>query len=177
MVTGRLRIALHGGLATFAAASALGSVFDGYAWILPVLGGIAVVVVVSELVRMSPLPAASGPLVAAAGVLCYITAAYSGSSAIAHVIPNGNSLDVLATVTRRGFHDIDKLSTPVPTHQGLVLLAVVGMAVVALVVDLLAVTMRRAAVAGLPLLATFALCTSVAKHGAGWVPFVLATTG
>jgi hypothetical protein len=177
MVTGRLRIALHGGLATFAAASALGSVFDGYAWILPVLGGIAVVVVVSELVRMSPLPAALGPLLAAAGVLCYITAAYSGSSAFAHVIPNGNSLDVLATVTRRGFHDIDKLSTPVPTHQGLVLLAVVGMAVVALVVDLLAVTMRRAAVAGLPLLATFALCTSVAKHGAGWVPFVLATTG
>jgi transglutaminase-like putative cysteine protease len=177
VVTGRLRIALHGGLATFAAATALGSVFDGYGWILPVLGGIAVVVVVSELVRMAPLPSALGPLLAAGGVLCYITAAYSGSTAYGHVIPSGSSLHVLAAVARRGFHDVDNLSTPVPTHQGLVLLAVVGMAAVALVVDLLAVTMRRAALAGLPLLAMFALCTSVAKHGAGWVPFVLATTG
>ena len=177
MVTGRLRIAFHGGLATFAAATALGSVFDGYGWIFPVLGGIAVVVVISELVRMSPLPAALGPLLAAAGVTGYVTATYSGSSAYGHVIPNSQSLHVLNTIARQGFHDIDKLSTPVPTHQGLVLLAVVGIAAVALVVDLLAVTMRHAAVAGLPLLATFALCTSVAKHGAGWVPFVLATTG
>ena len=177
MVTGRLRIAFHGGLATFAAATALGSVFDGYGWIFPVLGGIAVVVAMSELVRMSPLPAALGPLLAAAGVTCYVTAAYSGSTAYGHVIPNSTSLHVLSTIARQGFHDIDKLSTPVPTHQGLVLLAVVGIAAVALVVDLLAVTMRHAAVAGLPLLATFALCTSVAKHGAGWVPFVIATTG
>jgi transglutaminase-like putative cysteine protease len=176
-MTGRLRIAFHGGLATFAAATALGSVFDGYAWIFPVLGGIAVVVVISELVRMSPLPAALGPLLAAAGVTAYITATYSGSAAYGHVIPNGASLHVLSTIARQGFHDVDKLSTPVPTHQGLVLLAVVGIAAVALVVDLLAVTMRRAAVAGLPLLATFALCTSVAKNGVGWVPFVLATTG
>jgi transglutaminase-like putative cysteine protease len=177
VVTGRLRIAIHGGIATFAAATALGSVFNGYGWIFPVLGGIAVVVAMSELVRSSPLPAALGPLLAAAAVTCYITAAYAGSTAYGHVIPSSNSLHVLATVARQGFHDVHKLSTPVPTHQGLVLLAVVGIAAVALVVDLLAVTMRRAALAGLPLFATFVLCTSVAKHGAGWVPFVLGTTG
>ena len=177
MVTGRLRIAVNGGIATFAAAAALGSVFDGYGWIFPVLGGIAVVVAVSELVRWSPLPAALGPLLAAGAMTCYVTAAYAGSTAYGHVIPSGESLHTLATVARQGFHDVHKLSTPVPVHRGLVLLAVVGISAVALVVDLLAVTMRRAAVAGLPLLATFALCTSVAKHGAGWVPFVLGATG
>ncbi|HEX4655546.1 MAG TPA: DUF3488 and transglutaminase-like domain-containing protein, partial [Mycobacteriales bacterium] len=176
-MTGRLRIAIHGGIATFAAAAALGSVFDGYGWIFPVLGGIAVVVAVSELVRSSPVPAAFGPLLAAGAVTCYVTAAYAGATAYGHVIPSGDSLHLLATTARQGFHDVHKLSTPVPTHRGLVLLAVVGIAAVALVVDLLAVTMRRAAAAGLPLLATFALCTSVAKHGAGWVPFVLGTLG
>lgn len=177
MVTGRLRLAIHGGLATFAAATALGSVFAGYNWILPVLGGIAVVVAVSELVRVSPLPAALGPLLAAAGMTCYITAAYAGTSAYAHVIPSRESLHVLAAIARQGFHDVHKLSTPVPTHQGLVLLAVVGIAAVALVVDLMAVTMRRAALAGLPLLATFALCTSTAKNGAGIVPFAIGCAG
>lgn len=177
MVTGRLRLAIHGGIATLAAATALGSVFNGYGWLFPVLGGIAVVVAISELVRISPVPSALGPLLAAAAVTCYITAAYAGASAYGHVIPSTDSFHELATIARQGFHDVHKLGTPVPTHRGLVLLAVVGIAAVALVVDLLAVTMRRAALAGLPLLATFALCTSVAKEGAGWVPFVLGTTG
>jgi hypothetical protein len=65
----------------------------------------------------------------------------------------------------------------VPTHRGLVLLAIVGIAAVELVVDLLAVTLRRAAVAGLPLLAVFALSTSVAKGGVGWIPFGIGTAG
>jgi transglutaminase-like putative cysteine protease len=37
--------------------------------------------------------------------------------------------------------------------------------------------MRRAALAGLPLLAVFAVCTSVAKHGVGWAAFGVATAG
>ena len=176
-MNGRARVALHGGLATFAASSALGGVFHGYGWLFPVLGGILVVVVLSELVRMSPLPAAFGPIVAAGGMLLYITAIYSRAEAYWHFIPTGSSLNALADVARSGFHDVHKLTTPVPPHQGLVLLAVVGIAGVSLVVDLLAVTMRRAALAGLPLLATFALCTSVAKHGVGWVPFVFGTAG
>ncbi|HMC70106.1 MAG TPA: transglutaminaseTgpA domain-containing protein, partial [Mycobacteriales bacterium] len=149
----RTRIALHGGLATFAAASALGGVFNGYGWLFPVLGGIAVVVVLSELVRLSPVPATFGPIVAAAGMTAYITAVYAPADAYARFIPTGNSLNALADVARNGFHDVHKLTTPVPPHRGLVLLAVVGIAAVALVVDLLAVTMRRAALAGLPLLA------------------------
>jgi hypothetical protein len=64
-VNNRTRVALHGGLATIAAASALGSVFDGYDWLWPVIGAVAVVVVVSELVRWSPAPSAFGPVLAA----------------------------------------------------------------------------------------------------------------
>src|SRR4051794_8973748 len=114
-MTGRTSLAVHGGLATFAAATALGSVFDGYNWLLPVLGGIAVVVAVSELVRISPLPAAFGPLLTAGAVTCYITAAYADADAYGHVIPSGASLQTLATLARQGFHDVHKLSTPVPT--------------------------------------------------------------
>src|SRR4051794_23703968 len=105
-MSGRTRLAFHGGLATFAAATALGSVYDGYGWIMPVLGGIAIVVVMSELVRLSPLPAALGPLLAAGAVLCYVTAAYAGSAAYGHVIPSGGSLHLLGTVARQGFHDV-----------------------------------------------------------------------
>ena len=174
-MTARTRVAFHAALATVGAATALSAVFDGYGWLWPVVGGIAVVAVVSELVRHSPLPAALGPLLAAAAVTCYITALYAGRDAYWHVVPSTQSFTVLRHAARNGFSDVRALATPVPTHRGLVLITVVALAAVALVVDLLAVTMRRAALAGLPLLAVFALCTSVAKHGAGWIPFVLAS--
>lgn len=173
-MSGRTRVAIHGGLATLGAATALGAVFDNFSWVWPVAGAIAVVVIAGELVRRSPLPAALGPFVAAAGVLCYLTSLYAGDSAWGGVVPNQTSLAQLGDVARSGFTDIRKLAPPVPTHDGLVLLTIVGVASVALVVDLFAVTLRRAALAGLPLLAVFATGTSVAKHGAGWLPFTLA---
>ncbi|MDQ1706247.1 MAG: hypothetical protein QOF18_2613 [Frankiaceae bacterium] len=176
-MTGRTRVAVHGGVATLAAATALGSVFHGLGWLFPVIGVVVVVVAANELVRWSPLPSGLGPLVAAAGVTGYVTWLYAGASAHGRVIPSGRSLQVLGDTARAGFHDMRTLGTPVPTHHGLVLMAVVGVAGVALVVDLFAVTMRRAALAGLPLLTIFALCTSVARHGAGWIPFVIGTTG
>ena len=160
-----------------AAASALGAVFNGYGWLFPVLGAVIVVVVVAELVRWSPIPSGLAPLLAAGAVLCYLTATDTGSLAHGRVIPSSASLRALGDIARSGFHDVHELATPVPTHRGLVLLATVGIAAVALVVDLLAVTMRRAALAGLPLLAIFALCTSIAHSGAGWVPFVIGAVG
>src|SRR5207245_9340912 len=111
------------------------------------------------------------------GVLCQLTARYAGANAWLHVVPTRTSLRDLATVVRTGSHDIRTYGPPVPTHPGLVVIAVAGVAAVALVVDLLAVTMRRAALAGLPLLAVFATGTSIAKHGAGWLAFVLASSG
>lgn len=176
-MTGRTRVAIHGAIATIAAAFALSAVFDGWGWLLPVAGAVVVVVAVNELTRWSPLPSSLGPLLAAAGLLAYVTAVYAGATAYLHVIPSHASLDHLDAVARDGFHDVRTLGTPVPTHAGLVLLSAVGVAAIALVVDLFAVTMRRAALAGLPLLALFAVCTSVAKGGAGWLPFVVAAAG
>jgi transglutaminase-like putative cysteine protease len=176
-VNGRTRVALHGGVATLGAASALGAVFADFGWLWPVVGAVTIVVVAGELVRRSPLPAALGPLVAAAAVLCYLTWLYAGDTAVAGVVPTGSSLSALGDVARTGFTDVRKLAPPVPSHDGLVLLAVVGVASIALVVDLFAVTLRRAALAGLPLLAVFATGTSIAKHGAGWFPFTLAAIG
>jgi hypothetical protein len=176
-VNNRTRVALHGGLATIAAASALGSVFDGYDWLWPVIGAVAVVVVVSELVRWSPAPSAFGPVLAAGGVLVYLTVVYAGSAAWWGIVPNDPAMKLLGDTARDGFSDVRKLGTPVPTKDGLVLIATVGIAMVAMVVDLLAVTMRKAALAGLPLLSIFALCTSLARDGAGWQPFAIGTAG
>jgi transglutaminase-like putative cysteine protease len=176
-MTGRSRVAVHAGVATLAASSSLSAVYSDYGWLLPVAAAIAIVVGIGELVRRSPLPAALAPLLSAAGVLCLLTRLYTAHDAWLGIIPTSSSLAALGDVARAGFADVRKLAPPVPTHHGLELLAVVGVAGIALVVDLLAVTLRRAALAGLPLLAVFITGTSVAKHGAAWWTFVVATAG
>src|SRR3954452_14870319 len=176
-MTGRSRVAVSAGVATLAASSSLSAVYSDYGWLVPVAAAIAIVVGIGELVRRSPLPAAVAPLLSAAGVLCLLTHLYASRDAWLGIIPTSTSLSDLADVARAGFADVRKLAPPVPTHDGLELLAVVGVAGIALVVDLLAVTLRRAALAGLPLLAVFITGTSVAKHGSAWWTFVVATAG
>jgi hypothetical protein len=58
-----------------------------------------------------------------------------------------------------------------------VLLAVLGAGGVAVAVDLLAVTMRAVAAAGLPLLLLFAVPAAVLADGVGWWAFVLGGAG
>src|SRR4051794_15826448 len=176
-MSGRGRVAVHAGVATLAASMSLSAVYADYAWLLPVAAAVAIVIGVGELVRRSPVPAALAPLLGALGVLVLLTALYASGDAWLGVVPTPTSLGALGDVARTGFDDVRKLAPPVPTHDGLVLLAVVGVAAVALVVDLLAVTLRRAALAGLPLLAVFVTGTSVAKHGAAWWTFAVAAAG
>ncbi|HMC70686.1 MAG TPA: hypothetical protein VKJ07_16130, partial [Mycobacteriales bacterium] len=144
-MTGRSRLSLQAAIATLAASSALAAVFVDMRWLFPVAGAIFVVAGVNDLARRTPLAAAFGPVLAAAAVLVYITAIDTGSEAYARVVPTSSSLAALGDLARSGFNDIRALAAPVPSHKGLVLLAVVGVAAVELVVDLVAVTLRRAA--------------------------------
>jgi transglutaminase-like putative cysteine protease len=93
------------------------------------------------------------------------------------VIPGRSAFQTLGRLARNGFSDIHNSPAPAPAHKGLVLLTVVGVAAVALIVDLLAVTLRRAALAGLPLLALFTISTATARSGINLLEFVAAATG
>jgi transglutaminase-like putative cysteine protease len=176
-MSGRSRLTIASAGATIAAAMGFASIFKGWSWLVPVVIAVALVGGANEAVRRLRIPSPFGPLLAAVFVLCYVTLLDARQVAVGGVLPGPAALRALGDVARSGFTDIRRLSTPVPTHDGLVLLVVVSIAAVALVFDLLAVTMRRAALAGLPLLGVFAVCTSVAKHGVGWAAFGAATAG
>lgn len=172
---GRLTVASAG--ATFAAALSFSAVFEGWSWLLPVTIVIAIVFGSNEAVRRLRIPSPVGPFLAAVLVVWYLVLYDARAVAFSGFLPGPAALRMLGDVARTGFTDIRRLSTPVPTHPGLVLLVVIAIGAVALIVDLVAVTMRRAALAGIPLLAVFAVCTSVAKHGVGWLAFGVATAG
>jgi len=176
-MSNRSRLAVYAGLATLLCSAALGPVFGGLSWLLPVAGAIAIVAGVGELGRRFGVPLALTPLLAAGGVLVYVTTIFANRSAIGRVLPGPGALATLRQLVQEGFADIRVLSPPVPSRTGMVLITVVGVAAVALVVDLLAVTLRHASLAGLPLLALYAVPAAVVVDGVGWLPFVLGGVG
>lgn len=176
-MSSRTRLTIFSALATLLASAALGAVFDQLSWLLPVLGVIAIVAGIGELSRRFGLPAFLGPVLAAVGVLGYVTAVFAGEPAIGRLLPGPAAVASLREQVTSGFADIRVYAAPVPTHPGMVLITVVGVSAVALVVDLLAVTLRRASLAGLPLLALFAVPAAVVPKGVGVLPFLLGGVG
>ncbi|HEX3898584.1 MAG TPA: DUF3488 and transglutaminase-like domain-containing protein [Mycobacteriales bacterium] len=176
-MSGRLRLTLASMIATVATCASLAAVFASNGWALPVIGAVVLVSASCAAVRWSPLPSLFEPLVAAIVVTLWVTWRFASQQAVAGVIPNGAALSRLDTLARNGFTDIHKLPAPVPTHDGLVLITVIGVAVVALLVDLLTVTVRRAALAGLPLLALYTLCAASSHRGVNAFGFIAAGFG
>jgi transglutaminase-like putative cysteine protease len=176
-MSGPLRLTVAAMIATMCAAMSLAAVFASSGWVFPVIGAIVLVSGSCALIRWSPLPSFLEPLTAAAAVLVWVTWLYARTEARGGVIPDAASLSRLKVLARSGFHDVHKLPPPVPTHHGLVLITVLGVAVVALIVDLTTVTLRRSALAGVPLLALFTVCAATSKHGVNALAFAVAAAG
>jgi transglutaminase-like putative cysteine protease len=172
-MSGQQRLSMTGAAATAATALSLHTVFAGGGWFLPIMGAIFLVFATTSAARGARLPSVLHPILAAGVVLLWITFLDARQVAVAGFLPGPGALRQLGDVTRGGLKDVQRLATPVPTHRGVVLLAVVGVAAMSLVVDLLVVQFRRCALAGLPLLALFTTCAAVGRHGAGVFGYVV----
>jgi transglutaminase-like putative cysteine protease len=94
-----------------------------------------------------------------------------------HLVPTRGSVRALATLSDEGFRDIGRFAAPVTAVTGITMLATAGVVLIAVLVDTFAVTMRRPAVAGLPLLGLYAVPAAVAPDGVSWQSFVLGAAG
>ena len=112
-------------------------------------------------------------------LLLYLNLTLSGSKSFALLIPTGKSLHHLVTLMDSG-RQVAGGPPPVPDAAGVVLLAAASIGLAAIVVDVLAVRLRKPAIAGLPLLVIYmAPIATAAKIGgpSGIVTFFLAATG
>jgi transglutaminase-like putative cysteine protease len=91
-----------------------------------------------------------------AALLIYLNLWFAHGPAYGHVIPSHDSVAQLGTMVRAAFTEF-RYAPPVPDTRPVSLVASVGIGVVAIMVDLLAVRMRRPAAAGLPLLVLFSV--------------------
>jgi transglutaminase-like putative cysteine protease len=178
-VSGRIqpRATLVAALAVVLAASSLGAIYGHWRWIEPVLLGTAVVAIAGAVSRSLRLPAVVHPVVGAVALLLTVTARFVGGDAFAGFIPTAHTWSVLHQQYSFGLHDLTTGSAPYPATTGSLLIATAGVGLVALAVDLFAVSARHPSLAGVPLLALVVVPSAGVGGGIGIVPFLLAGAG
>ncbi|WP_457033956.1 transglutaminase family protein [Kitasatospora sp. P5_F3] len=93
------------------------------------------------------------------------------------VLPGPRALDAVGTLIASGNEDIQQYTIPAPDSPGITLILVGSVTLIAVLVDTLAVTFRKAALAGLPLLTLYSVGTGIGTTDAAWLWFLLAALG
>ncbi|MBN6054193.1 transglutaminase domain-containing protein [Nonomuraea sp. RK-328] len=172
-----MRLSVAAAVATFCAAILLYPLFEGGSWFWGTLGAVLAVLAASMLSGRLSLPLWAAPLVGVVALWIYLTASFAAGKAWAWVVPTKASVVELARLLGAGWSDIQRFAAPVPANTGITLLTCGGVGFIALLVDLLAARMRRAALAGLPLLALATVPATILADPISWPAFVIAASG
>ncbi|MFJ4679417.1 transglutaminaseTgpA domain-containing protein [Kitasatospora sp. NPDC088783] len=178
-MTTRAKLTLCAALATALAALCLSPLFqDPFALAPHGLLLIAVTAGAGAGLRALPLPRALVPPLQLLVVLYVLMLTTVQSSMSFGVLPGPGALDAVSTLLSSGGDDIQAYAIPAPASDGLRLIVVGSVALVAVLVDTLAVTYRRAAAAGLPLLALYSVSGGLADSPGGmWLWFLFGAAG
>jgi hypothetical protein len=175
-MSNHVRMTIAAGLAVALACAAFAPMFSGSGWASTVLGAVLVVVLAGLAGRSLRLPRCLQPLLGLLVLAGYLVVVFADGT-LTNGLPTGATWDALQRLLEAGNADVQRYRAPVPTSQGLLLMTSAGTGLVAVVVDTLAVGLRRAGLAGLPLLALFAVPAAVVPGGIGGFAFVLGAAG
>ncbi|RJK96828.1 transglutaminaseTgpA domain-containing protein [Vallicoccus soli] len=176
-MTHRTRLTAASALATLLAATCLHALYGSGAWVVPTVLAVAAVAAGAGAARHLLLPRTLVPVAGLLGLLLLLVGWFAGQQALLWVLPTPAALGALRDLLEQGGVLLGEYAAPVPPEPGLLLLAAGGVGLLAVVVDTLAVTLRRPALAGLALGALWVVPPAVTVEGVGWVPFCLGAAG
>ncbi|MBA3524554.1 MAG: transglutaminase domain-containing protein [Geodermatophilaceae bacterium] len=171
-MTSSTRLALASGAATLLACLAFSPVFLTLSWVFPVVVVVGAVVAVSIGARRVPALAPWAPLLELVGGTIALTALYANDTALFGVLPTPSAFGAMRDLLNAAGYAVRTQISPAQSLPELLFLASVGAGLVAVAVDILTVSMRRAALAGLALIALFIVPASAVTDGIGVLPFL-----
>ena len=174
------RITTTAAVACVLASTALAPLFSSALWFFIASGAVITVTGTATLTRRRPLPVPACLAAGLASLVLYLNLIFEARHSPLYVIPTPGSLSRLLELVRTGMIDANASTPPVPNLAGLLVLAAGGVGITAVLTDLIAVRLRSAAVAGLPLLVLVAVpAVMIAKHheSVTWLAFCLGGAG
>ncbi|MBV6696221.1 DUF3488 and transglutaminase-like domain-containing protein [Kitasatospora aureofaciens] len=177
-MTTRAKLTVYSALATALASLCLTPLLTTKSWITHAFLVIAVIAAAGAGLRRTPLYRWTVPIGQLLVLFLMLLIGFAGSgSTWGGLVPGPDSLHALDKVLSSGLDDIQQYAIPAPPNAGLRLILVASVGLVALVVDTVAVTYRRSALAGLPLLALYSVGNGLAGERGSWIWFGLASAG
>ncbi|MFD7439695.1 transglutaminaseTgpA domain-containing protein [Streptomyces sp. NPDC059861] len=176
-MSGQARMALCATAATLMAACALLPLVDQVSWFLQAAVLLAIQAGVGAAARRVPLARPLTVTVQALVTLMLLTLVFARENAFIGMIPGPDAFLRFADLLEQGTQDVGRYAIPAPLSDGIELMLVGGVLVIGLAVDVLAVTFRSAAPAGLPLLALYSVAAGLSDGAGGWVWFLIAAAG
>ncbi len=149
---------------------------DGVVWLVE-LGVVLALAVTAAAIAHRLLGEVAASVVGLVVAALALTWVFALVEAFLLVVPTGATVQRFAELGAQGAETISTSAAPATATPGLRMIVVAGLALVWWVVDLLAVALRRPAVAGLALLAVYCVPTALVRDGLPWWWFVLAGAG
>ena len=171
--------AVVAGFATLLAAFPLTQIFKEYTWLVYAAFAVAVVIGAAMLVRTARGPVWTQTLAMVGALLIFLTAVFPSKHEFLRLIPTGASFRHFADLLALAGNQIRSEAVPVPDHSdgALLLLTTIGIGLVAIVVDVVAVGLRRPALAGLPMLAIYSVPVAVIPENISPLSFLVPAIG
>ncbi len=173
----RHRTSLVAAAATLLATAPLATVFDKWTWAFDVVFAVAAVYGAGMLARQFRAPLWGQLLSEFAALTIMVTWFFGGGTALGGTLPTGATLRHWGTLLSTAGQDMRDLAVPVPDRQSLLFLAMAGVGVVAIVIDLCVVGLRRPALAGMAMLPLYSIPVMVHTDSVMFLTFVVSATG
>ncbi len=173
----RRSVALAAASATMLATTPMSTIFATWTWalycmfVIAAVSGAAIAARALRARLWAQILAMLGALVVMVTWLAHAPHAFLGT------IPTRTTLRAFGDLMTNATADIQKSGLPVPDTPGLLFLTALGVGLVAVVVDVCAVGLRRPAVAGFPMLAIYAIPVFVHVDSVSPIPFVIGAIG
>lgn len=176
-MSGSTRLTVIAALATVGTSVALGPAYLRATWFLPTVAAVVVVALGAELARRYTSSRATAPVAGLLALFAFLVLRYAQEHAWLGVLPSREAVEALGALARGGLDDVERYAAPIGVSPGVEFITVAGVGLVAVAVDTLAVTLRRASLAGLPLLAVYTVPVGVLTDGVNWLAFAAGAAG
>ena len=170
-------LALVAGASTLLAAMPLTTVYATFTWLFYTAIAIAIITGTAMAVRSLRGPLWTQVLAMCGSLSLYLTWAFPSGDEFLKLVPTLSTFRHFGQLLADASVHVRDEAVPVGDFDGLLLLTIAGVGLVGILVDFLAVGIRRPALAGLPMLAIYSVPVAVMPRGLSFLPFGFAAAG
>jgi transglutaminase-like putative cysteine protease len=176
-VNQRKHLTLVAAAASLLAAMPLATVFEAWTWLVDAVLMVAVLCGTAIAVRSMRLPWWVPTVAMAGSMTIMLTWLFPSGEEIAGILPSTGTFVGFNDLLVTAITDMNRFAAPVDDQKSLLFLSTVGVGGVTILVDMLAVVLRKPALTGLPMLAIYSVPVAVEDSSVSMVPFALGAAG